>query len=109
VATRTPQDRGMSVKLRPGVPDDAAVCGQICYEAFGALAAAHGFPSDFPSAEVAIGLAGMMLGHPGFYSLVAEVDGQVVGATSWTNDHRSSGSDRSPSHLRYRTTASAAC
>jgi GNAT superfamily N-acetyltransferase len=70
----------MSVKLRPGVPDDAAVCGQICYEAFGALAAAHGFPSDFPSAEVAIGLAGMMLGHPGFYSLVAEVDGQVVGS-----------------------------
>jgi predicted N-acetyltransferase YhbS len=70
----------MSVKLRPGVPDDAAVCGQICYEAFGALAAAHGFPIDFPSAEVAIGLAGMRLGHPGFYSLVAEVDGQVVGS-----------------------------
>ena len=45
-----------------------------------ALAAAHGFPSDFPSAEVATGVAGMMLGHPGFYSLVAEVDGQVVGS-----------------------------
>jgi predicted N-acetyltransferase YhbS len=70
----------MNVKLRPGVPGDAAVCGQICYEAFGRLAAAHGFPSDFPSAEVATGLAGMMLGHPGFYSLVAEVDGQVVGS-----------------------------
>jgi Acetyltransferase (GNAT) family len=25
-------------------------------------------------------VAGMMLGHPGFYSLVAEVDGQVVGS-----------------------------
>jgi hypothetical protein len=48
--------------------------------AFGALAAAHGFPSDFPSAEVATGVAGMMLGHPGFYLLVAEVDGQVVGS-----------------------------
>lgn len=70
----------MSVKLRPGVPDDAAVCGQICYEAFAALAAAHGFPSNFPSAEVATGVAGMMLGHPGFYSVVAEVDGQVVGS-----------------------------
>jgi hypothetical protein len=55
-------------------------CGQICYEAFDALAAAHGFPSDFPSAEVATGVAGMMLGHAGFYSLVAEVDGQVVGS-----------------------------
>jgi GNAT superfamily N-acetyltransferase len=70
----------MNVKLRPGVPDDAAVCGQICYEAFDALGAAHGFPGDFPSAEVATGVAGMMLGHPGFYSLVAEVDERVVGS-----------------------------
>jgi predicted N-acetyltransferase YhbS len=75
-----PQDPGMTVKLRPGVPDDAKVCGQICYEAFGSLAAAHGFPSDFPSPEAAIGLVGMLLGHPGFHSLVAEVDGQVVGS-----------------------------
>lgn len=70
----------MTTKLRPGVPDDAEVCGQICYEAFGSLSAAHGFPSDFPSPDVAIGLVGMMLGHPGFYSVVAEVDGQVVGS-----------------------------
>jgi GNAT superfamily N-acetyltransferase len=73
-------DPGMTVKLRPGVPDDAKVCGQICYEAFGSLAAAHGFPSDFPSPEATIGLMGMLLGHPGFHSLVAEVDGQVVGS-----------------------------
>ena len=64
----------MSAKLRPGVPDDAEVCGQICYDAFGSISAAHGFPSDFPSADVAIGLVGMLLGHPGFYSLVAEVE-----------------------------------
>ena len=70
----------MSVKLRPGVPDDAAVCGQICYDAFGALAEIHGFPSDFPSSDVATGLVGMMLGHDGFYSVVAEIDGQVVGS-----------------------------
>lgn len=70
----------MNVKLRPGVPDDAQVCGQICYEAFGSLAAAHGFPSDFPSPDLAIGLVGMLLGHPGFHSLVAEIDGQVVGS-----------------------------
>lgn len=70
----------MSAKLRPGVPDDAEVCGQICYDAFGSISAAHGFPSDFPSADVAIGLVGMLLRHPGFYSVVAEVDGQVVGS-----------------------------
>lgn len=70
----------MSTKLRSGVSDDAEVCGQICYEAFGSLSAAHGFPSDFPSPDVAIGLVAMMLGHPGFYSVVAEVDGQVIGS-----------------------------
>ena len=70
----------MTTKLRPGAPDDAAVCGQICFEAFGSVSAAHGFPSDFPSPEVATGLVGMMLGHPGFYSVVAEVDGEVVGS-----------------------------
>ena len=70
----------MSAKLRPGTPEDAEVCGQICYDAFGSIAAAHGFPSDFPSPDVAIGLVGMMLGHPGFYSIVAETDGQVVGS-----------------------------
>src|SRR5688572_29014698 len=76
----TPQDPGMTTKLRPGAPDDAAVCGQICFDAFGSISAAHGFPSDFPSPEVATGLVGMMLGHPGFYSVVAEVDGGVVGS-----------------------------
>lgn len=70
----------MSTKLRPGVPDDAEVCGQICYEAFGSLSAAHGFPSDFPSPDIAIGLVAMMLGHPDIYSVVAEVDGQVTGS-----------------------------
>lgn len=70
----------MTTKLRPGVPDDAEVCGQICYEAFSSLSASHGFPSDFPSPDVAIGLVTMMLGHPDFYSVVAEVDGQVIGS-----------------------------
>ena len=70
----------MTTKLRPGAPDDAAVCGQICFDAFGSISAAHGFPSDFPAPEVATGLVGMMLGHPGFYSVVAEVDGEVVGS-----------------------------
>lgn len=70
----------MTTKLRPGVPDDAEVCGQICYEAFSSLSATHGFPSDFPSPDVAIGLMTMMLCHPDFYSVVAEVDGQVIGS-----------------------------
>ena len=65
--------------LRPGRPEDAEEAGRICYEAFHALATAHNFPPDFPSAEVAAGLLSGLLAHPGFYSVVAEQDGRVVG------------------------------
>ncbi len=70
----------MSIVLRPGTPADAAVCGPICFEAFKAIDDEHNFPWDFPSAEVATGLLGMMLSNPGFYSVVAEKDGNVVGS-----------------------------
>lgn len=70
----------MDLKLRPGTPEDAETCGRICYEAFNTLDSEHGFPPDFPTPEVAAGLLSMLLGHPGFYSVVAEVDGAVVGS-----------------------------
>jgi len=70
----------MDIELRPGRRDDAEVCGRICYDAFGAIAAAHGFPSDFPSLQVGLGVASAMLAHPRIYSVVAEIDGQVVGS-----------------------------
>lgn len=70
----------MNVKLRPGSRADAPECGRICYEAFAAVSSRHGFPCDFPSAEVSTGVLSMMLSHPGFYSLVAEADGRVVGS-----------------------------
>ena len=69
-----------NVKLRPGLPTDAKACGRICYEAFGTIASNHNFPSDFPSAEVAIGLMEMLLSHPRFFSVVAEVNGEIVGS-----------------------------
>lgn len=70
----------MDVKLRPGRREDAEVCGRICHDAFGAIAAEHRFPSDFPSPEVGVGVVSAMLEHPQMYSVVAEVDGQVVGS-----------------------------
>jgi predicted N-acetyltransferase YhbS len=70
----------MTVTLRAGTPADAAPCGTICYEAFKAVCVRHNFPPDFPSAEVASGLLSMMLAHPRFYSVVAELDGRVVGS-----------------------------
>ena len=70
----------MDVKLRPGRPEDAVTCGQICYDAFATLAAAHGMPCDFPSAEAATGLVTALLDRPGLFSIVAEADGRVVGS-----------------------------
>jgi len=70
----------MDAILRPGRPEDANACGVICYEAFKAIANQHNFPPDFPSREVAVDLLSMLLAHPGFYAVVAETEGRIVGS-----------------------------
>src|SRR5919108_5685648 len=70
----------MNVTLRPARPEDANVCGAICYEAFKAIASQHNFPPDFPSQAVAVELLSMLLSHPGFYAVVAEAEGRIVGS-----------------------------
>jgi len=69
----------MTLRLRPGTVADAKECGRIQYEAFKSIAEQHNFPPDFPSAEVATELVTMLLSHPRFYSVVAELDGRTVG------------------------------
>lgn len=66
--------------LRPATPADAAVCGQICYDAFRTINESHGFPLDFPSPDIAAGLLGMLIAHTGFYGVVAERDGRIIGS-----------------------------
>jgi predicted N-acetyltransferase YhbS len=70
----------MNITLREGRPEDAQHSGLICYEAFTAIAEQHHFPPDFPSAEVAIGLLSTLLARPDIYSVVAEIDGRLVGS-----------------------------
>ena len=65
--------------LRPGRTEDADEAGRICFQAFRALAGAPGFPADFPSTEVAAATLAALLANPGFYSVVAERDGRIVG------------------------------
>ncbi|HWG97632.1 MAG TPA: GNAT family N-acetyltransferase [Nitrospira sp.] len=77
----------MQPTFRPGTVRDAAACGQIGYEAFKAIAEQHGFPPDFPSADRAVGLLSQILTRPDVYSVVAELDGQVVGSNFlWEGD-----------------------
>jgi predicted N-acetyltransferase YhbS len=69
----------MKLRLRSGTVADAKECGRIQYEAFKSIAAQHNFPVDFPSVEIATDLVTMLLSHPRFYSVVAELDGRTVG------------------------------
>ena len=80
LSTFGPTDTQTTIELRPGVPEDAKAAGRICHQAFTAIASQHGFPSDFPAPEIGIGLLTMLLSHPGFYSVVAERDGAIVGS-----------------------------
>jgi predicted N-acetyltransferase YhbS len=70
----------MSISLRSGTPADAAILGGICYTAFKAIAEAHNFPPDFPSPDAASALYAACLGHDGFFGLVAEIGGKIVGS-----------------------------
>src|SRR5262245_1414206 len=72
----------MLITVREGRPEDAEACGRICYTAFTTLNRHHNFPPDFPDVNAAIGVLGMMLAQPGFYVVVAERDGQIVGSNA---------------------------
>lgn len=72
--------RHQAVVIRRATSADAEACGKICFEAFGALAAQHNFPSDFPAPGVAIRVLSMMFAHPGFFCVVAEQEGKLVGS-----------------------------
>ncbi|HVN28162.1 MAG TPA: hypothetical protein VMT64_06730, partial [Candidatus Binataceae bacterium] len=70
----------MKVTMRGATREDAAVLGQINYDAFKKIADDHNFPPDFPSVEDAVGAVTGMISNPGFYTVVAEVDGKISGS-----------------------------
>lgn len=81
------QKTATELTLRTAKPEDASLLGQICYDAFGAISAAHNFPPDFPSPEVAAGLMSMMIPNPDIYSVVAQEGEQIVGSNFlWKGD-----------------------
>jgi predicted N-acetyltransferase YhbS len=69
-----------TVDIRRATPEDAQAAGRICYEAFATINREHNFPPDIPSPDAAIGLLAMLFAHPGFYCIIAEADGKVVGS-----------------------------
>ena len=54
-----------SFRIRAARPEDAPAAGQVCYEAFQTISTDHGFPSDFPSPQVASGVLSGMFSYSG--------------------------------------------
>ena len=67
-------------EIRRATPEDADICGRICYEAFTTISDQHNFAHEFPTPEAGIGLLGMLFSHPGFYCVVAQHKGRIVGS-----------------------------
>jgi L-amino acid N-acyltransferase YncA len=68
------------ITIRQATPADAAAAGVICYQAFHDINTAHNFPPDLPTPEAGIGVLAMMFSHPGFYCVVAESGGRIIGS-----------------------------
>jgi predicted N-acetyltransferase YhbS len=68
------------ILIRTATPEDIPICGQISFDAFSAINAAHGFPCDFPDPQTAIGAISAMFSSPDFYCVVAEHSGRIVGS-----------------------------
>jgi len=70
----------MNIKLRPGTRGDAAACGVIDFEAFKSVSSQHNLPWDFPSVEIATAITTSMRSNAGFFCVVAEQDGNIIGS-----------------------------
>jgi GNAT superfamily N-acetyltransferase len=68
------------VTLRPATPEDGGRCGEIFYDAFASIANQHNFPIEPGSPEFTGFKAAQMLAGDGFYALVAESAGRILGA-----------------------------
>lgn len=69
-----------AIRVRRAKPQDAQVCGQICFDAFHRINGEHGFPPDLPSADIGVRLLFNLFSHPKFYCVVAESDGELIGS-----------------------------
>ncbi|HUI82216.1 MAG TPA: GNAT family N-acetyltransferase [Bryobacteraceae bacterium] len=84
----TPKSQTDPVTIRRAKPEDAEICGRICHAAFDKINRAHGFPPDLSAPEAGIGVLTMMFTNPGFYCVVAESGGRMIGSNCL--DERSS-------------------
>jgi predicted N-acetyltransferase YhbS len=59
---------------------DAETCGKIGFQAHKAISSAHGYPSEQPSFELAVGMIKTLLANPNSWGALAERDGKILGS-----------------------------
>lgn len=69
-----------TLTFRSGTIDDVNEVGKIIFDAFTSLANKHHFPSDFPTPNAGIEAASYFLSNSGFYSIIAEDKGKIIGS-----------------------------
>ena len=70
----------MALIIRSIRQDDAEACGKIGFQAHKAISSAHGYPSEQPSLEFAVGMIRTLLANPNSWGALAERDGQILGS-----------------------------
>ena len=59
---------------------DAETCGNIGFQAHKAISSTHGYPSEQPSFEFAVGMIKTLLANPNSWGSLAERDGKILGS-----------------------------
>jgi ribosomal protein S18 acetylase RimI-like enzyme len=71
---------GMSLTIRSILQADAEACGKIGYQAHKIISSAHGYPSEQPSIEFAVGMIKTLLVNPSSWGTLAECNGRILGS-----------------------------
>ena len=59
---------------------DAEACGKIGFQAHKAISSTHGYPSEQPSIEFAVGMIKTLLVNPNSWGALAERDDKILGS-----------------------------
>lgn len=78
-AAEVDQPLETAMVIRPATPKDVDSCARIFYDAFESIATRHHFPIEPSSREFTNFKVSEMLSDDGFFGLVAERDGELLG------------------------------
>src|ERR671921_2784158 len=70
----------MGLIIRSIQQADAETCGKIGFQAHKAISSAHGYPSEQPSIEFAVGMIKTLLFNPTSWGALAERNGRILGS-----------------------------